>query len=329
MPIRVATVRAADIPSSQTDFPIYVDLGRVGATALTLADAQSSRWYTDTDLVTQMAREIVSLTEGHGKYASLTSTSKIAIDYDGIRADYAVTDTYGRNAVWTGYLAVFHVNSDNTDSTGNGSPSTVGTVTYGSSFGKIGHGGDTPGSGTNYISTGASYSTGNTQKAFSIWFNSDDVAGLRWVLAGGTDAGDRAYGLFTYLSELYFHGNGPSADYIFTTALSNDTWYHAVCSYDGVNANRCYINGALNGTKTRALDTGSSTIRIGERQDTVRPWNGSFDEIKIVNGAQLSANWVTTEYNNQNAEATFWGTWADVGGGPAAQTARLGVVMMM
>jgi len=37
-----------------------------------------------------------------------------------------------------------------------------------------------------------------------------------------------------------------------------------------------------------------------------------------ING--LSANWVTTEYNNQSDEATFWGTWSDVGGGGANTT---------
>jgi len=45
----------------------------------------------------------------------------------------------------------------------------------------------------------------------------------------------------------------------------------------------------------------------------------------------LSANWITTEYNNQNDEAAFWGTWTDAGGGGggAAQAARRGVIMMM
>ena len=40
-----ATVNAADVPASQTDFPSYVDLSRLGIT--TLAEAQSVRVYAD------------------------------------------------------------------------------------------------------------------------------------------------------------------------------------------------------------------------------------------------------------------------------------------
>jgi hypothetical protein len=40
-----ATVRAADVPSTLTNFPTYVDLDRLGIT--TLAEAQSVRVYAD------------------------------------------------------------------------------------------------------------------------------------------------------------------------------------------------------------------------------------------------------------------------------------------
>ena len=73
-----------------------------------------------------------------------------------------------------------------------------------------------------------------------------------------------------------------------------------------------------------------SVLAFGGRPNSLAQLNfdGRIDEARMKNGA-LSANWITTEYNNQNAEATFWGTWTDAGGGPAAQAARRGVVMMM
>ena len=171
MPVRVATVRAADVPATQTDFPFYVDLGRVGATALTLADAQSSRWYTDTDLVTQMAREIVSLTEGHGKYASLTSTSKIAIDYDGIRADYAVGDTFGRNNVWSAYRGIYHLDGV-TDSFGSNDLVNTNSITF--PAGKIGNAASAGSSNTNKkLSVASNLSVGSGDLTYSYWFRND------------------------------------------------------------------------------------------------------------------------------------------------------------
>ena len=56
----------------------------------------------------------------------------------------------------------------------------------------------------------------------------------------------------------------------------------------------------------------------------------SMGEVRLRDFVQ-TANWITTEYNNQNDEAAFWGTWTDAGGGGStpAQAARRGAVMMM
>ena len=121
-----ATVNAASVPSTQTNFPAYVDLSRLGIT--TLAEAQSVRVYADSGKVTEWAREIVSATEMHVKVPSLTSTVTMYVDWDGVSADYAVTDTYGRNAVWSSYSTVIH-NGGATDSTGNSTLSANGGVT--------------------------------------------------------------------------------------------------------------------------------------------------------------------------------------------------------
>ena len=94
---KLATVNSARVPSTQTNFPAYVDLSRLGIT--TLAEAQSVRVYADSSKTTEWAREIVSATEMHVKVPSLTSTVTMYVDYDGVRSDYAVTDTFGRNAV--------------------------------------------------------------------------------------------------------------------------------------------------------------------------------------------------------------------------------------
>ena len=58
-----ATVRAADVLATQTNFPAYVNLTRLGITGL--AQAQSVRVYSDVGKTTELAREIVSASEMH------------------------------------------------------------------------------------------------------------------------------------------------------------------------------------------------------------------------------------------------------------------------
>jgi hypothetical protein len=39
---------------------------------------------------------------------------------------------------------------------------------------------------------------------------------------------------------------------------------------------------------------------------------GKIDEVRL-RASVLSANWITTEYNNQSDESSFWPTWSDAG----------------
>jgi len=325
MPIRVATVRAADIPSSQTDFPFYVDLGRVGATALTLAEANSSRWYTDTDLVTEMAREIVSLTEGHGKYASLTSTSKIAIDYDGIRADYAVTATYGRNNVWTGELAVWHLNDVN-DSSGNTRTFTnENSCTFPAA--KIANGVSQGTSNTNkrMFRADALSFTKTTDYSIRGWVKLNTAAtGLRNLLdLREATTGHLMYirtddpgGVFTVRGGWASNGVGAN-DIDFALTMGTSNFYHLAMVRDGTTL-RLYIDGVQQGSMTRTVFANGSGISnqatLGASGNGFIFASATFDEVRYRNTAP-SANWITTEYNNQNAESTFWGTWTTFGGG--------------
>ena len=333
MPIRVATVRAADVPATQTDFPIFVDLGRVGATALTLAEAESSRWYTDTDLVTQMAREIVSLTEGHGKYASLTSTSKIAIDYDGIRADYAVGDTFGRNAVWSDYARVYHLkegSGNRTDSTGN---TDVTGTTRGAVAGIIGNANDFEESSLDYLTSANTGVVNLTNISIEIAFKAESFTDLYPVLAGVWDdlSGDKRSWCLAFIgSNLYFYVSdntqNSGLDTLSSANLSTATNYYSTHTFEGLATSNFHsrINGnsytktstVANsvGNPTAAFTIGRAVSFAGQPAGGGNYWDGLIDEVRIRTDV-LSANWHTTKYNNQSAESTFWGTWTTFSGG--------------
>jgi len=344
MPIRVATVRAADVPASQTNMPVFFDISRIGATALTLAEANSLRVYTDTDLVTQMAREIVSATEGHAKYPSLTSTSKIAMDFDGIRADYAVTDTFGRNNVWTGYNAVYHFEVLTTDDSGNGHTTTnVGSVVTG--VGKLGGNSADFGSTntTRYLhdNSGIGY-TGTANFGATWWFKSKTApTGANFQTIFTHNASTSSLGRLHRAGVVdisgvqnlrYFVLAGPPntfADKPKTPGAA--IWYHGALTHDGATV-RAYDDGVEynNYAKTGTYTNSANFLAIGSNSTTLAQdvWKGELDELRFSKTAQ-SANWITTEYNNQNAESTFWGTWTTFSGGAAAVNARRLFLMMV
>jgi hypothetical protein len=88
--------------------------------------------------------------------------------------------------------------------------------------------------------------------------------------------------------------------------LSSGTWYYLSATYDSTNGLVGYVNAASDGTHA----AGGSTLSWLETeigQDSVtsgRFWNGKIDEVRYSTLAR-SANWITTEYNNQSAPGTF------------------------
>lgn len=320
MAFKTATVNASDVPATLTNYPSYIDWSRLGIT--TLAEAQSSRVYADSGKVVEWAREVVSATEGHTKVPSLTSTTPIYVDYDGIRADYAVTDTYGRNAVWSEYQAVYH-GDDTTDSTGNGYTLTnTGGIAYNS--GKVGKAFDS-GSGNNnkYLSTTASLGIADTDVnstdgvMHQAWVNFYSEAEFNWWMGGrygsATRRGVRAGKNHAAGTIFAGYENGNTG----TTAFSYSTWYmlHYTKSgstlYQYKNGTSASTGAYTSGTSGSAAGFGLFHPRGGEGEDEV---SAQIDEVRIKIG-NLSANWITTEYNNQSDEAGFWGTWSDAGGG--------------
>jgi hypothetical protein len=69
-----------------------------------------------------------------------------------------------------------------------------------------------------------------------------------------------------------------------------------------------------NGTKSTAgvttnPNTPATRLRLGIAAFNTN-YAGKIDEVRL-RASVLSANWITTEYNNQSDEASFWPTWSD------------------
>ena len=331
---KTATVNASDVPSTQTNFPSYVDLDRLGVT--TLAEAQSIRVYADEAKTVEWAREIVSATEMHVKVPSLTSTVDIYVDWDGVRSDYAVTATYGSIAVWVDYLIVTHGNN-NTDSAGNYDST---GMTLGGETGKIGT--------ASYFDNSSQFIYSNDAELTEI--KNRSISMTMWVKNMRTTSGAEAQLFGNY------PGNGPSPNQFFGmwvtssgipyVAMRRDDGAQTIISDDGLSVNtstwqkltfvkdgldfRFFQNGTQVGSDVSFSTEGNTRngfnlgggVSIDDRFNT-----GYFEEVRYRDSL-VTANWETAEYNNQNSYSTFYSV-AAVAGGSAAQAARRGAVMMM
>ena len=307
---KTATVASADVPATQTNFPVYIDLSRLGIT--TQADADSVRVYADSSKTTEWAREIVSATEMHVKVPSLTSTTAIYVYWDGTSADYAVTDTYGRNAVWSAFRSIHHLESSGGDSTGNLNNTDVG-LSY--SAGKVGNDA-TFSNGSNSRVTTTTGSTSVGTYTYFAWFKSTSTNNrgiVTWTNTGGDTSSGYQININLTSSGTLNVTSGPT-----TSGTYNDNAWHrvAVTGNGPGNAGVIYVDGA-SAASGGCFNFGATTIyeMIGRCAGASKTsFDGMLGETRWWVGSLLSANWITTEYNNQSDEAGFWGTWSNVGG---------------
>lgn len=302
-------VATGKVLGTQTNFPVLINpTVMTGWVTLSLAEAQSLRFYSDSAKTTELAREVMSANEIYVKVPSITDTTIIYCDYDGIRADYAVTDTYGRNNVWSDYTLVSHL-SDGENSTGGTDLTNTGSTPYSSA--KIVNGADFNGSSSRRlgISDNRSFNWSNDY-SWTFWFKLTSNTGYLLDHFTTTGAGRRTI-LYCNGSGITLHASGNERA---SASLSNGTYYKATVSKSG-------------STWTLYIDTtASSTISSGSTAYTLNQFsigsasdsfgakaNAQIDEVRLK-ASTVSSNWVTSEYNNQNNVATFWGTVTGFGG---------------
>lgn len=90
-----------------------------------------------------------------------------------------------------------------------------------------------------------------------------------------------------------------------------NTWEHVVWTVGADNKARLYVNGALSytDTDTQAIISPTHGGSLGSRLDAsgnpFKYFPGILDEVRI-SGIARSADWIATEYNNQNSPVTFY-----------------------
>ena len=329
MHVATITIDHTKVAADLTDYVVAVinnsDAGWAELYAIATSGGGDIRVY-KAGGVTELPREIVSFSvvgetgEIHIKYTGTLSASvdtDIEIHADGTSSDYAVGATYGRNAVWSGFLSVYHLQTSSSDSTGNYS-GTDTSITYGSQN-KIGQGA----SATSGKIATASYSL-NAAFSFMAWIRATvDVAGIDTIFSTYNGSG-------TGSGTVQFQNVGTSLNYsnfVVDTSkaasLAINTWYHVGFKHNGTTV-ELYKDGASLGTGTVAHATTTRVANLFSRGDvSTNRWRGGIDEARIIN-SEVTTALFTTNYNNQNSPSTFYSVTAEGGTitvTPAAQTA--------
>jgi hypothetical protein len=201
------------------------------------------------------------------------------------------------------YDATWHMNDTTTftDSTRNSYGGTNNGATLNTS-GKMANALDFTGS--EYIDT--EFIHDGNSKTISYWVNYVSTNVYPTIGVYGTNA--------SFYLGLYNNGNhfgGLGNNYTADTAYSINTgqWYHMVLTSDGSTA-RIYIDGQEKiGTDFSYTYSGTNdlTFAIGARHTSsgfYNQVNGAIDEVRVSDN-ELSADWIETEFNNQNSPSTF------------------------
>lgn len=115
-------------------------------------------------------------------------------------------------------------------------------------------------------------------------------------------------------------GGQPFYDGSGATTLSAGTWYHIVATYDSTNGLAAYVNGSSDSTVSAqgTITLPGTIVQLGNDLPNFggRYVDGVIDEARVSNLAR-SADWVKTEYNNQNSPSTFYAYGAETTSGGA------------
>lgn len=325
-------INSGQVPSTQTNFPVLVSVtdARLKTVAngghVQDAEGDDIRPYTDTTLgtaITGYEKVFYSATAGTlemwVKVSSLSSSSTpfvLAYGDASLTADGSSTTTWSNS-----FIAVYHLKDGTTfnvtDSTGsfNGTNHSATATT-----GQIDGGGGFVAASTQYVDlpTGISNSTVRT---VSAWAKATTFPALSTVTGYNNANSDYLFIFVDSSGKVNWSSSGLGGG-TGSHTLVTGTWYHLVWTKAATTLEG-YVNAASDWSANGGFPgNGAWTANIGRDNVNARYWNGSIDEVRY-SSVNRTANWITTEYNNQSAPGTFETLGTEVVVGPVISPNRV------
>lgn len=311
------TIPAGKVSETLLGFPVYINLADMpdafwGKVA---AGGGGIRCYQGT---TEIPREIVSCDpatrtgELHVRATLLgTADTVLRVTVDGISPDYAVTDAFGRNAVWSGYENVWHLQETTgayRDSMGGKDSSSV-NVQSRTAPGKLSSA--TPQNTVDGFGGGIAFdantcSIGTDSLVLSGWFKSADTDPSNDVILS-KGASTNAYAVYLSATGKFVANllSSPGIAGIVNENLADDSWHQFVQVWDRAGNATLYVDGALAAAVSMSGVTGDDISNSSVFAIAGSSFTGSVDEVRARRGAPRES-WIAAEYANQNNPSVFY-----------------------
>jgi len=319
------TIDYTKVSSDQTNFPTLIS-----HTDIDLAKALVSGWdirFTSNDGTTKLSHEIESFTQATGileawvKIPILSSNADTNIYIYYGKPSVTATEEDPTNVWNSNYDALYRFKSGalTTDTSAGAHTLTAigvpidGTPKFGGSIFLGNSSAYSAVDGADFQPTGA-FTVGAWIRAaagniyyFQSMSQNTNMAGFRIRLSSG--------GVVGFLSGKNT-GIVSGTDYreaAGATDLRDNLWHFVVCTSDGVNGLRIYVDGKLDGYSASWVNApayaATNYVRVGCNNSTGTNagfWSGSLDDVFLLNGYALSTEDVATIYASQTSPSTFY-----------------------
>ena len=315
------TIKGSEVTGGpHASFPVLIQMASDADLAADAQDDGDDILFTSSDETTKIPHEIESF---NGSTGALLAWVKV--DLNANPTNTIIYMYYGyssasnqQNAanVWSDYKGVWHLNEvvsdeaatathyDSTSNNNDGAQHNNNDAT-----GKIGRGQDFDGD-NDYISVPSNASLQpTTVVTLSGWIKlrsfgtADEVDP---IIRKGDDNNNN-YELIVDDSKAQLVLDGGDGDTILgSTTLSANTWYYIVGTWQSGGQRRVYLNGAQNGSTgsfAGPIGTDTRPFYMGGRSGSDYS-DSTLDEVRISK-TYHAAQWIQTEYNNQNNPTNF------------------------
>lgn len=233
-------------------------------------------------------------------------------------------EAFGKHQVWgANWKGVWHFQSSSVDSTSNSNDGTDSNISYGSSSGDLGNGASFNGSSSKIMrADNASLDLTGSYTILSrikpVLPSSNQFAQIVSKYDTGAPAGVGGYGFYLFNNagtqriEIGHHTGSAAPALNVNHTLSEANFSNVDVVWNGTTF-VIYVNGSSIGSGASASGNpanNAKALNIGtfgslqSNSELGRWFNGSMDNLMIYSGA-LSADFITTLYNNQNSPSTF------------------------
>jgi MSHA biogenesis protein MshQ len=313
------------IPSTQSYFPVLINLSSDSDLAADAQDDGDDILFTSSDGTTKLDHEIEKFNGGTGalvawvEVPSLSTGTAIYIYY----GNGGASNQQNPTGVWDShYKGVWHLNETSGthyDATANSNDGTPNGGVNQNATGKVNGADDFDGSDDAVISPDSASLDITANVTIEAWINSPEFKnqypGIACKWDWSSTNPQRSYALYLAVYNKPFFMISDNGQYkgelLSGRQLLTNTWYHLT----GVSTGSewiLYIDGEFDCNKVigTTIYSGTGKLSIGaSMQDgsvpTDETFKGTIDEVRVSDTAR-TADWIKTCYQNQNDPSTFY-----------------------